>query len=48
MRQIRLYHEQALRLSAEHRAARCLDVNLQGKHAEHHIKALEAFAHGKQ
>jgi len=47
MRQITLYHEQALRLDAENRAALCLDVNLEGKHAEKHIKTLEAFAHGR-
>jgi len=48
MRQILLYHEQALRLDAEHRAALCLDVaHAGGASAEKHIKTLEAFAHGR-
>jgi len=50
VRQIRLYHQQAQRLTFEQRAALCLDTAhayTGGKSAQQHIKALEAFAHGE-
>jgi|GEM_PF-3197743 len=47
LRQILLFSEQAQRQTALSRAALCLDVNLEGKAAQKHIKALEDFAHGR-